>query len=196
MSRWLYNVDAIMVEQLTENEDRCSNIRWWKPSPAGSGNPALQVGHFVGQGRKMAYCGLISAVIMGSEDHDFDGSIESFVKCANRVEASLEGPRPTSWYVTAVVAQLLVGCEMMMGFTIAYATPTVGLGCRSFLYLLTYLMSSVSWTIQFRWKTTPRSAKIVSHFFNGFTILLWMTIIGFQVSIKGTLGFFGDWNGS
>jgi hypothetical protein len=185
MSRWLYNVDAIMDTQVVENGDHCLNVRWWKPSPAGSGHPALQVGHFVGQGRKMEYCGLVSAVIMGSKNHDFDGSVECFLKCANRVEASLEGPRSKSWYVTAVVAQLLVGCEMMMGFAIAYATPTVGLGCRSFLYLLTYLMSSVSWTIHFRWKTTPRWAKIVSHFFNGFTIFLWVAIIGFQVSIRG-----------
>lgn len=182
MSRWLYNVNAIMDWQLSPRRDTDtdpSTIRWWKPSSAGQ--EPFHVGHFIGQGRKMEYCGLVSAVIHGSENHEFDGSAKSFTECADRVFDSLEGPRSVSWHVIAVVSQFLVGCEIMMGFTIAFATPTVGLGCRSFAYLLTFLLSSVSWVIHFRWKTTPRWAVVVSHVFNGLTIFLWVAIIGFQV---------------
>jgi hypothetical protein len=130
----------------------------------------------------MEYCGLVSAVIRGTEHHQFDGSAKSYAEGADRVSSSLEGPRPQSWHVIAVVAELLVVCEIMMGFTIAFATPTVGLGCRSLAYLLTALLSSVAWVIQFRFKTVPRWAVVVSHFFNGLTIVLWVTIVAFQVS--------------
>jgi len=183
MSRWLYNVNAVMDWRASPDPSiEPSRIRWWKPSSAGQ--EPLQVGHFVGQGRKMEYCGLVSAVIHGTEHHHFDGSAKSFAEGADRVFDSLEGSRPRSWHVVAVISELLVVCEIMMGFTIAFATPTVGLGCRSLAYLLTALLSSVAWVVQFRFKTTPRWAVFVSHFFNGITIFLWVAIIGFQVSAK------------
>lgn len=187
MSRWLYNVNAIMDWRSSPDTTSAdpAQIRWWKPSSAGQ--EPLQVGHFVGQGRKMEYCGLVSAVIHGTEGRQqFDGSAKSFAEGADRVFDSLEGPRPTSWHVIAVVSELLVVCEIMMGFAIAFATPTVGLGCRSLAYLLTALLSSVAWVVQFQWKKTPAWAVGLSHCFNGVTIFLWVAIIGFQVSAKGS----------
>ena len=181
MSRWLYNVNAIMDWRASpEPHPDPSHIRWWKPSSAGQ--EPLQLGQFVGQGRKMEYCGLVSAVLHGTDHQQFDGSAKSFAEGADRVFDSLEGPRPRSWHVVAVVAQLLVVCEIMMGFAIAFATPTVGLGCRSLAYLLAALLSSVAWFVQFHWKKTPFWAVVVSHVFNGLTIFLWVAIIGFQVS--------------
>ncbi|KAB5560223.1 hypothetical protein GE09DRAFT_962289 [Coniochaeta sp. 2T2.1] len=181
MSRWLYNANAIMDWRSSPEPDpNPANIRWWKPSSAGQ--EPLQFGHFVGQGRKMEYCGLVSAVIHGTDDAQFDSSAKSFAEAADRVFDSLEGPRPRSWHVIAAVSEMLVVCEIMMGFTIAFATPTVGLGCRSLAYLLTALLSSVAWAIQFRWKKTPRWAVVVSHVFNGVTIFLWVAIIGFQLT--------------
>ncbi|OIW31119.1 hypothetical protein CONLIGDRAFT_614585 [Coniochaeta ligniaria NRRL 30616] len=181
MSRWLYNVNAIMDWRASPDPNTDpSLIRWWKPSSAGQ--ETLQLGHFVGQGRKMKYCGLVSAVIHGTEEHHFDSAAKSFAEGAGRVFDRLESPRPRSWHVIAVVSELLVVCEIMMGFTIAFATPTVGLGCRSLAYFLTALFSSVAWAVQFHWKKTPTWAVVVSHCFNGTTIFLSVAIIGFQLT--------------
>ncbi|RKK77499.1 hypothetical protein BFJ71_g16732 [Fusarium oxysporum] len=177
MERWLYNVSKIRQWKLT----RGAEIEWWSSEIAGE-RPFL-VGDFVGQGRRLRYCGLTSAVLEVSKEHmgRFDTTIASFDDCGRDVCGKLEDGKPASWYVISFSSLLLVWTEVMMAFMVSFNTPTVGLGCRSLSYLLVAIFSSVSWFINF-WKRPPTPACVISHIANAIVIVLLVAIIGFQLT--------------
>jgi hypothetical protein len=94
----------------------------------------------------------------------------------------LQGRPPGSWYTVAFLAFLLVWYEILMAFMVSIVMPTVGLGCRSFSYLLFGILSSVSWVIQL-WKRQSAWSRVLSHGFNSFAILILLVIIAFQVRV-------------
>jgi hypothetical protein len=157
------------------------NIEWWSPRIAGY--EPFQVGGFIGQGRRMQYAGIASAVINETENYRdlFDDSVESFDVVAEHVSARLQH-KPTSWWVISVISLSLVLLEVMMAFTVSFITPTVGLGCRSFSCGLVAIFSSISWTLSLFVRTPPKWVRIVSHSVNGVVIAILVAIIGFQLT--------------
>ena len=160
---------------------------WWCPGV--QGQEEFEVGEFIGQGRKIQYCGLPSAVLESTKGIDIeDASIERLNECSRDVAKRLNGWKPTSWYIIALLSLLLVWCEIMMAFTVSFTAPTIGMGCRTMAYLVFGGSSSVSWIIQFS-KRPPNWARRTAHAFNCLAILSLLAVTVFQVCIVLSLGY-------
>lgn len=129
----------------------------------------------------MQYAGLASAVLEETDDIGPLSTIKNCNAVADRVEARLK-ERPTSWKVLAGVALCIVSVEMMMAFMVAFRTPTVGLGCRSFSILLVAIFSNVSWFFSLIYRSPPPWMIRICHAVNAFVIFLLVAIIGFQLT--------------
>ncbi|KIW10288.1 hypothetical protein PV08_11250 [Exophiala spinifera] len=180
LSRWLHNVHAIREWALNQGQSPAA-IAWWNLPNAG--RERFAIGDFIGQGRRMQYAGLTSAVIEETEKYQsqFDASIRSFDIVAERVDVRIYR-RPVSWWVITVISASIVWLEIMMAFMVAFTTPTVGLGCRSFSDAMLALLSSVSWCLNILFSTPTTLIRIISHFFNAITTLVLIAIIGFQLT--------------
>lgn len=182
-SRFLHNVNTIRdwgywaVAQGQDPDD----IQWWTAEDAG--NEPFQMGDFIGQGRRMKYCGLTSAVIKETEDYGklFDSSVRSYSIVADRVSVRLQR-KAKSWWVVTGISLLVVINEIMMSLMVAFTTPTVGLGCRAFAIMMFAMFTSVAWFLNLWWLNPPRLALIVSHMFNFLAISTLLAIIAFQLS--------------
>lgn len=182
-SRFLHNVNTIRdwgywaVAQGQDPDD----IQWWATEDAG--NEPFQLGDFIGQGRRMKYCGLTSAVIKETENFGqlFDSSVRSYSIVADRVSVRMQR-RATSWWVVAGISLCVVTHEIMMAFMVVYTTPTVGLSCRSFSIIMFLMFTSVSWFLNTLWMTPPKLALGVSHLFNALAILSLLVIVVFQLT--------------
>ncbi|KAH8602956.1 hypothetical protein B0O99DRAFT_588020 [Bisporella sp. PMI_857] len=182
MSRWLHNVDAIRRWKLSKG-NYINDIAWWDITLGGQ--EPFQIGRFIGQGRRMQYCGLTSSVILETTDYksllNGKGDISLFDAIADRVSERLQR-KATSWLVVAFISLVLVLLEVMMAFMIAFITPTVGLGCRSFSYGMFAILSSFSWCFNIVVRTPPKAIQIICHSFNALAILALTAIIGFQLT--------------
>jgi hypothetical protein len=163
MSRWLYNVEAIrthfhvqprsIIPPHTNQAPLIQTIDWWKPG--GEDDDSLGnwsrfiIGDFIGQGRRMQYCGLVAAVLESMDSFKIkDRDITSYSKLANNVVGRLEETRPTQWYVTSALSFFMVWSQILMASMISYNTPSVGLGCWTGGHLVYGALSSVSWVVQ------------------------------------------------
>jgi hypothetical protein len=164
MSRWLYNVNAVKthfhgpqnsdIPPDSEGISGQQDIHWWGANTLNRNETnkleegsSFRVGEFVGQGRRIQYCGSVSAILEKAGQHNFGHDMNFYNSCATNVIERLRGPRPFHWYTTSAVAFFLVWSQVLMAFMIAYNTPTVGLGCWSGGYLLYGILSSVSWVL-------------------------------------------------
>ncbi|KAF4457811.1 hypothetical protein F53441_325 [Fusarium austroafricanum] len=233
ISRWLFNVDAVMswaqgdnprqiVYQGAEDPEdiqTIDNIRWWRPQGLPEDNmqvaeqplsqlsqielrdlgrpqvnhraqneaqtqnhPWNHVGEFIGQGRQLKYCGLVHAVLMATDGAKFSHLRDNdLLFYARKTAINLSRRKPRSWYVVAVLSFLLVWCEIMMAFMVAFCSPTVGLGCRSLSYLLFGILSSISWFIHLPMEPS-KCVRWILHFFNGLAIISLIGITGAQLT--------------
>ncbi|KIW88941.1 uncharacterized protein Z519_10425 [Cladophialophora bantiana CBS 173.52] len=104
---------------------------------------AYGIGRFVGQGRYLRYCGVANAALMQYERTG--GDLDKLnLDDPTGFETQLTR-RPYSWYITWAFSEMIVAISFGMAFIVSFNTPTIGLGCRSGLYLIWYLMTSLSW---------------------------------------------------
>jgi hypothetical protein len=176
MSRWLYNIDAI---RRWEENGRAGDIPWW---PHGNISPYL-IGDFVGQGRRMQYCGLASAVLKEATEAEIRSwGATTAHRIRSRVVQRLHS-RPPSWYIIAIVSLVTVLIAVFSGFVVDYFTPTIGFGCWSASTSLYAILSTVSWSIQHVCIRPGWYARVVSHFFNIFAAIWLVILTGLYVSI-------------
>ena len=138
IERWLFNVDAIL-----EHTDPDTIPQLWR---VGDTQSKFSIGPFVGQGRRLRYCGVASAVLDKIENPKVPHLLLSGLQSNPDFERALK-KRPWSWWITWITGQLIVTIGYSMAFMVSFNTPTVGFGCRSLLYTIWYAFSSISWLI-------------------------------------------------
>ncbi|RSL71565.1 hypothetical protein CEP54_001349 [Fusarium duplospermum] len=189
MSRWLFNVDAVLTSARAAGADlnNMETPTWWSRNRSAADREIFEVQEFIGQGRKIKYCGLADAMIrtiraLQQQKRPLGNNLDQYRLCAQTVLGHLNGTRPTQWWVTAVVSLFLVVFEVMMAFLVAFCTPTFGLGCWSGGLLLYGVLSSVTWVIHFCVKAPGKWGQIICSCFN-FLALGWIiTLTGFVLA--------------
>jgi hypothetical protein len=115
-------------------------------------------GRFIGQGREIGYNGLAYAVVSAVSYK----SAEDLWRLINnrnitRTEFKLLFPPqehrpPMSWWILSMVSLLLVLFEIGMAVMMSSTVPTVGVGCRSGLYIIYALLNTGTWILHlFPW---------------------------------------------
>lgn len=178
ISRYLHNVSYVKATyDIGPVHER---FTWWKPDTVIP--DALTLGPFIGQGRRLRYCGLPHAFLAVTERLDFRRvRREDLEQHAGRTARELNDGKPTAWYAIWVVSFSLVWCAILSAFVVSFRSPTVGLGCRTLVYLLFGGFSSVSWLIQLS-KNPPPAAVKLSYTFNGLSLLSLLVLVTFQVT--------------
>ncbi|KAK0643191.1 hypothetical protein B0T16DRAFT_391758 [Cercophora newfieldiana] len=194
ISRWLFNVKAVkewaartndIADEDSEDQEvarlpECAEIEWW--NTATEIPEELQVEGFIGQGRRIQYCGLPHAVLAATETADFTtASPQRLEGYAADVAERLQGGKPMAWFVVASLSLLLVWTAILSAFTVSFMAPTVGLGCRALMYLIFGFFSSISWFIQFR-KRPHLWVVRLSYLANALAVLSLLVVIIFQVT--------------
>ncbi|OAL38729.1 hypothetical protein AYO20_01935 [Fonsecaea nubica] len=141
IERWLYNVEQVVQ---AEADDLVLWNRALELQQPGLLRP-YDIGHFVGQGCYLRYCGVANAALMQLERAGGDLNILNLDDLAG-FEAELT-KRPYSWFIIWACSEVIVGVSFGMAFMVSFNTPTIGLGCRSGLYLIWYILSSLSWLV-------------------------------------------------
>ncbi|KAK3326807.1 hypothetical protein B0H66DRAFT_581114 [Apodospora peruviana] len=215
LSRWMWNVNAVRLWARGEsdnqnwwsqaNEDRRQNA--WEEAANddqrhddnhelvvnGGGEEHLvpfniEIGEFIGQGRRLGYNGFAYAVLgsvyAGSGDQRRMRPLGSVTEakapkdmavCAKDwLRTGRKRLRPGSWWLLAFTSLALVWLFVGMAIMMSYNTPTVGLACRSGVYLLYGLLSTFTWVVRlFPASNYPRFwLKVVCHCVNVLTTLV------------------------
>ncbi|KAM6519279.1 hypothetical protein FALCPG4_012924 [Fusarium falciforme] len=184
MSRWLFNVDAVLASAQAAGAN-LNNMRapvWWSRSRPQDDLRVFEVQEFIGQGRKIKYCGLADAVIRAQKAHTLRKHLDQYRHCAQTVLTHLNGRRPTQWWFTAFASLFLVVFEVMMAFLIAFCTPTFGLGCWSGGLLLYGILSTVTWGIHLIFKAPGKWVQFVCSCFNFLSLGWIITLTGFVLA--------------
>jgi len=105
--------------------------------------------NFIGQGRKIGYNGLTYAVLSSIEEtpEDDPNRIIAITSRAKALFLQHTSRPPRSWWIIAVVSEMIVLIEIGMAVMMSSTVPTVGIGCRSGLYLLYALFSTLVWLL-------------------------------------------------
>uniref|UniRef100_A0A0D2XL35 Uncharacterized protein n=1 Tax=Fusarium oxysporum (strain Fo5176) TaxID=660025 RepID=A0A0D2XL35_FUSOF len=90
ISRWLYNVEAVKT-WASEPVNDPNNIEWWQDNTEIP--QALKIDVFIGQGRKIQFCGLPHALLEASATVDFHTET-NLSGCANEAANRLKGRKP------------------------------------------------------------------------------------------------------
>lgn len=146
IERWMFNVD-LLFEQ---------GVRGWEPwrapdggSHNGDDTGDFEIGDFMGQGRTLRYCGVTDTVLDKIANRGRAPiNLLAFVDKQDflRFQKSLT-TRPTGWYVVWIISQFVVSTSFGMAFMVSFNTPTVGLGCRSLMYVIWYALTLPSWIL-------------------------------------------------
>lgn len=144
----------------------------------------FEIGEFIGQGRKLEFCGLSWAVMEESTRPKFNKSATLYEECTRGITNRLNGRRPRSWFVIAFISQGLVWTCLGMAFLFAFMTPTVGFGCWSGGVTLYGILSSITWIVHLVKKTPGKRTRNFCNFCN-FLALGWL--VAFTVMIVSIL---------
>ena len=184
INRWLYNNEAIY----TCPPD--SEPEWWHPPSKKQHIQGsvmdLTVDEFIGQGRRLRYCGVTSALLRIVEDEPYV-PISGFpfsdyhIKKSLRFQRTLT-KRPASWWAICFLSHLFVTQQIFLAFVIAFNTPTIGLGCRSMLYLLYFLISGITSSIQIFCQEPPPWTRRITIPTNALNTLLLLSIMMLQTT--------------
>ncbi|KAK3680918.1 hypothetical protein B0T22DRAFT_474369 [Podospora appendiculata] len=182
MSRWLYNVNAVLDWKLRRGRDRTrQEPDWWQDEiPA-----HFEIGDFIGQGRRLEYAGLVEAVLSTMEKEcrhkphalpvgdsgDRAVDFKAYEDLATAVRARHARRRPGLWFWSAIRALFLVWFPVLMAFVVAYTSPTVGMGCWSGPLLMWGALSSFSWFVSLFKRSSGLWLTRVCHFANGAALL-------------------------
>lgn len=119
---------------------------WW--TQTGEDRVRQQLSGFIGQGRKIGYNGLPYAAlsaVAATQDERGQCLYENLVTKTSTLLEQHERHPPTSWWNLSVIAQMLVLVEVGMAIMMSSTVPTIGVGCRSGLYITYGLLSSFTW---------------------------------------------------
>jgi len=145
----------------------------------------IEIGEFVGQGRRLGYNGFAYAVLgsvyvrsgnqrrMRPLGRVKNGRTQNMAMYA-KDRLTTGRLRPGSWWLLAFTSLALVWLEIGMAVMMSYNTPTVGLACRSGVYLLYGLLSTFTWVVRlFPASNYPGDRlKILCHCVNVFATLV------------------------
>ncbi|KAK7957748.1 hypothetical protein PG988_012596 [Apiospora saccharicola] len=162
IERWLYNIDREFVTddvQLSANASHWRGRNWHLKADEDN-KEAFSIGDFLGQGRRLRYCGVTDTVLgyitnPETADKYLDNLLDDppqqnvgnkSISVHKRFQQDLIA-RPWRWYATWLVAQAIVSTGSSMGFMVSFNTPTVGLGCRSLSYLVWWCCTIPSWVL-------------------------------------------------
>ncbi|KAK3387836.1 hypothetical protein B0H63DRAFT_431774 [Podospora didyma] len=176
------------------------HIDWWTPSKQSARNwssrsspqsspltvpKIFQLGEFIGQGRKMGYHGLASAVLTSIYNHhpqiDTIAPITSIASSTN-TKLGAKFHRPAHWWVLALVSLGLVWLEILMALVVSMQTPTVGLSCRSGAYVTYGLLASVAWVVSCVSKSPGYWTRAGCYLVNGLAVAVLSFIVFAQFS--------------
>jgi len=197
----------------TEQDKNPYPVDWWTPDPSvkQSNHCNLVIGDYVGQGRYLRYCGLANVFLSRLEEPCFQNTSlapKDMDEAADLDIHEIITVRPGSWWFTWLEGQLIVSLAISMAFTISFNTPTIGLGCRSFFYLIFWMLSTVSWVILSVRQEPPAILRTLSITANALSASLLTLLMIFhtagslntcfcQSSLFGSRqwGFSGNWGG-
>ena len=115
----------------------------------GSGPTIVELGEYLGQGRIPSYTGLTFAVVKATQDYRKGAqgisaidNTDDLVQIAKDVNSRLP-VRPLVYYICSIASCVVVYLGVFMALLVSFNTPTVGLGCRSLVYLIFAVLSFV-----------------------------------------------------
>ncbi|KAK3321232.1 hypothetical protein B0T19DRAFT_445004 [Cercophora scortea] len=135
------------------------------------------LGEFIGQGRKVGYFGLASAVLTSIYAQDAQQTPQPIAAIASKANARLHRRfhRPAAWWAIALASLLLVWLEVSMALLVSIQTPTVGLSCRSGAYITYGLLATGTWVVCGVVKHPGWRVRVVCHAFNALAV----AVLGF-----------------
>lgn len=152
---------------------------------------------FVGQGRRLRHCGVTNTVLDRLEHAPaaisplsrpwrYENQLDIYEKLAAGFEEDIK-KRPKSWWICWCCGGMSVTTGVGMAIFVGFMTGTIGLGCRSLLWLTFWLLSSISWYFQAFFQEPPRFVRRVSVRINSLAFLLLLTIMILQVCFSNSL---------
>ena len=163
--------------QVPNRASRQSRSQCWQ---AGD-RDIFKIGDFVGQGRRLRYCGIANAIL------NLEKRMESRsgTPPQNLIKKSLQNDvekRPWVWYLMWLWSFQIFSTAFGMAFMVSFKTPTIGLGCRSMMYLIFYVLSITSWFLQLVSVSYHWIARYITWFFNFWAFLTVLLIPMLQVT--------------
>jgi hypothetical protein len=143
------------------------------------------LGRFIAQGRVMWYAGLTYSILEAGptyQDNNSAGDKDRFLAIGENMEKCQEERwRPAMWYFIAVWALLSVLFDVFIALMVSFNTPTVGLGCRSFAFVLWGILGTITWFAHLFDPFPRRSIRILFHCINVVSVLWLATIMFLRV---------------
>ncbi|KAK7926575.1 hypothetical protein PG985_003573 [Apiospora marii] len=158
IERWLFNIDQLFVPlpQPRENTPPHWRARRGNTQNANADDTEeFSIGEFLGQGRRLRYCGVTDTVLsyIAHPDRAHMPLPNLFRNPGTKPMLTHQDfqrdlvSRPWKWYFIWGVAQVIVSMGFTMAFMVSFNTPTVGLGCRSLSYLVWWCCTVPSWVL-------------------------------------------------
>jgi hypothetical protein len=190
-------VNAIIEyeEAMASNPTGPATIAWWRPEDK---KPLeLVINEFVGQGRRLRHCGVTNTVLEHLQNPPpsitkrtpqwlYDDRVDLYTQFAQKFEDHII-KRPRSWWVCWACGGTFVSIGVFMAMAVSFNTPTIGLGCRSLLWLVFWLVSSLSWLAQAAQQEPHPYLRRLSIFVNTLSFLLLLAIMFLQVGVHPLL---------
>lgn len=108
---------VVNIVELSEVPHR--GIEWW--TTATRIPLTLQVGTFIGQGRRIQFCGIPHAFLKATRKAEFsEANPTELDRYAMAIAEELRGGKPRAWYVVAVTSFFLVWTAIMSGFIVCF----------------------------------------------------------------------------
>lgn len=207
IERWLFNVDCVFRSASLWHAPKTDSTEA-EVSAARDQLVPFKIGEFLGQGRRLRYCGVTDTVLKYiSEGVAKDGGLPlpeiteqaeankpQGAKTFHEFQNALK-TRPLKWYSVWIASQLIVMTCFGMAFMVSFNTPTVGFGCRSMVYLMWYLLTLPS-SIYLLFRQEPwKGLRTLALLLNIlpvlaiFVIMLMQTMNGFNSCVCKTSAF-------
>jgi hypothetical protein len=180
IERWLHNCHRLRTQPVTEQPER------WT-----SGGTDFTIGEFVGQGRYPGYRGVVAAItdMMKNErihsGNRENGPMDTLDNDRHKIFSTKCVTKPGAWVRRWICGLVVQSIAVWMAFMVAFNTPTVGLGCRSLMYLIYFCLSFIPWLLAGIPQDTLRSlSRYLLQFtrtLNVLAVLLLFLIMIFQV---------------
>jgi len=171
IERWLHNASAVRRHQNQTATDGEELPGLWPSEDA----CRFDIGRYVGQGRSLNHCGITEAILYALE-HPDDSHLWYYI-VIKRMQS-----RPWRWHVISVMGLLIVLTAFCTAFLVSFHTGTQGVGCRSFSYCVWFILSLLTWSIQFCSPRPPHWAKNISKIANSVSTVTLLAIMVFQVT--------------